>query len=122
MKDHTGDKTISCYECKFTCLDRDTLISHLKKHSIYKCDKCEYVSNSLQGLNGHTKIHQKKFKCPKCEFSCTSASKLSSHSKKHTGDDIASVSTNTTKRGLSISPEGQETSKKIKYKPQQQNK
>ena len=119
MKDHTGDKTISCYECKFTCLDRDTLISHLKKHSIYKCDKCEYVSNSLQGLNGHTKIHQKKFKCPKCEFSCTSASKLSSHSKKHTGDDIASVSTNTTKRGLSISPEGQETSKKIKYKPQQ---
>ena len=122
MKDHTGDKTISCYECKFTCLDRDTLISHLKKHSIYKCDKCEYVSNSLQGLNGHTKIHQKRFKCPKCEFTCTSASKLNTHSKKHTADEISSVRTNTTKRGLSISPEGQKNTKKGKVISQQQNK
>merc|ERR1712236_70436 len=96
--------------------------THTHTHThIYKCDKCEYVSNSLQGLNGHTKIHQNRFKCSKCEFTCNSASKLSTHSKKHTADEISSVRTNTTKRGLSISPEGQEN-KKSKYKSQQQNK
>ena len=82
-------------------MNNDVLSNHLKSHNIYACDKCHYKSNSLQGLNGHSKIHIQKLKCSKCEFSCTTLNKLNNHVKIHTGDEIS----NAPKRSLSVSPE-----------------
>ena len=65
------------------------MANHLKTHNIFTCDKCDYTSNFLQGLNGHSKIHnQKPLKWSKCEATCTSLKKLKNHKRMHIGEEI----------------------------------
>ena len=88
-------------------------------HNIYACEKCEYKSNSLQGLNSHAKVHkQKSLKCSKCDFTFNSMHKLTNHMEIHTRDVIISEkspqSSNISKRSLSISLEVVDPNKKTK--------
>ena len=105
-----------CTECDFNCSSKAELIKHLLNHNIYACDKCPYRNNSAQGLNGHAKIHNvKKFQCSKCDFKGTSTNSLNAHMKTHMDEidpspqDIASQSTQASKRGLSVSPDKLDT-------------
>ena len=72
------------------------------------------MGDTLQGLNGHLKIHNNKkgIRCTKCEYICTTINSLNTHMRTHTEDDIqiermvkGSRSANGTKRDLSVSPE-----------------
>ena len=102
-----------CTECPFKSQIKDEMINHLITHNIYACDKCDYRSNTSNGLKGHTKKHNdKKFKCDKCDFKGTSLIALSNHMRNHTGDEICLSpneneikSSQSSKRGLSVSPE-----------------
>ena len=121
---------LKCTECKFECSSKVDLSNHLVNHSIYACDKCEYRNNSINGLKGHSKKHnEKKFKCSKCDYKGTSTTTLSNHMQSHLGDEICLApaddvmqSSQTTKRGLSVSPdkidknknENKSSSKKIR--------
>ena len=130
MEVHTGDKcndsknkespitdenVNECTECTFRCLSKDEMVIHLTTHKIYACGKCNYRSNSANGLKGHMKKHyDKKFKCSKCDFKGTSLMTLSNHMIKHTGEEIClSPSENENKssqkvkrdREISVSPE-----------------
>ena len=82
---HNNEILLSCTECTFVCLNKTILSNHLKTHNIYTCEKCEYKSNSLKGLNSHSKMHNEKtLKCSKCEFTCMLPNKLNIHMKTHT--------------------------------------
>ena len=56
----TSETTFDCSVCVFKCGVKSDLNKHLKSHSIFACDKCEYRGHSLQGLNAHNKIHNNK--------------------------------------------------------------
>ena len=63
------------------------MLNHLLTHNIYACDKCNFRSNSTNGLKSHKKKHNdKKFKCLKCEFKGASSTALNNHMKTHTED------------------------------------
>ena len=100
-----------CTECSFNCKTLDEILNHLITHNIYACNKCDYRSNSSNGLKGHIKKHnEKKFKCTKCDFKATSLIAVSNHMKIHTGEEICISpvddeikSSQSSKRGLPLS-------------------
>ena len=86
---HENEVLLECSECSFNCINNDVLSNHLKTHNIYACNKCEFKSTSMQGLNGHAKIHiQKTLRCTECEYTCTTMNKLNTHMRTHTEDEI----------------------------------
>ena len=113
---YEDENFLECSECSYKCKNKDVLYIHLKTHDIYACNKCEYVGITMQGLNAHFKIHNKKeIRCTKCEYTCTTTNKLNTHMRIHTEEEIqvekivkmakGLESTNGTKRDLSVSPE-----------------
>ena len=56
----TDENVIKCPECIFNCPSKDEMVIHLKTHNIHACDKCNYRSNSTNGLKGHMKKHYDK--------------------------------------------------------------
>ena len=123
MQTHTRDIILVCTEseCTYQCLNKHVLSNHLQTHhKIFACEDCEYKSKSLQGLNGHVKIHkQKLLKCSKCEVTCTLLSDLNIHMKTHTGDERGPSSK---RKELSVSPEMVDSNKKTKKKEAKKRK
>ena len=116
MKSHIGEKPSEvqkCSECTYEYPTYEELRTHLITHNIFACDKCKFRSNTKNGLKGHLgKKHNDKFKCSKCDFKGTSSTTLSNHLKTHTGEEICLApqeneikSSQSTKRGLSVSPD-----------------
>ena len=94
-----------CSICKSNFKSKSELCKHLRVHSIFACEKCDYTNNSLHGLNGHIKIHsEKKYDCTICAFKGNSVNNLNNHMKTHLGDEICTASQRN-KRDYSINPE-----------------
>ena len=116
---------LHCTECNYECTNKDVLLNHLKSHNVYACDKCDFRGISSKGLTAHKKMHRRKqFECSKCDYSGNTYSKLNIHMITHNNSseeernaelllDVLSSQTscktpatsNTAKRGLSVSPE-----------------
>ena len=126
---HDDEILISCSECEFQCRNENVLTNHLTSHDIHACKKCNFQGKTSKILANHVKTHtEKSFKCSKCEFTCTIADKFKHHMKNHSGGEKTSksysdtvkspvskkvsITSNTLKRGLSVSPEVVDTSKK----------
>ena len=102
------------------------LLNHLKSHSIYKCNKCEYKTVTPQAFTEHSKTHgkQKRFMCSECEYVAVTLNKLNTHMRTHTENEITVENlievaksptpekTSSVKRGLSVSPEVADINKK----------
>ena len=110
-----------CTHCQYICLNEDILISHLKSHSIYICNKCDFEGKTQQTLSSHSKVHNKKIlKCPSCDFTCTNLVKLNAHKNDHIIEDIliehASPNSKASKRNVSLSPKSLESESKTSKK------
>lgn len=125
------DQLFKCTECEvFSCNTYNELLKHLKSHNIYACDKCDYKSNSINGLNGHAKIHNhKKLDCSKCGFKGASLLSFSNHMKTHL-DDISPISPNendyqnsqSAKRAYSLSPDKTDENKNLRQNTSKKTK
>ena len=106
QKDHDlmhEDKTLfSCSECKFTCNEEDDLIAHLKSHVQFCCNECSFIGNSKQLLADHIKTHNPSNPSKK-QIGKKGEDKTFSDVVKSPSDKNTSTS-NTGKRGLSVSP------------------
>ena len=128
---YVNEILLECTECDYKCKNKDKLLNHLKFHNIYACDKCDFKGISPKGLTAHKKNHKRdQFKCTKCDYTGSTISKLNIHLKSHTEDqdvinmeslfELESLQTsgktpltsNSAKRGLSVSPEMVNTDKK----------
>ena len=121
--------SLPCTECESEFSSKAELIKHLLVHNIHACNKCPYRNNSAQGLKGHVKIHsEKKFQCSQCEFKGNSTNNLNNHMKTHM-EEIesepiinASQSSQSSKRGLSVSPEKVDTTNNNRRNSSKKNK
>ena len=104
LQEHS--QIIKCTECEIECKTYVELSKHLKSHNIFACVKCDYKSNSSNGLKSHVKTH--KFDCSMCGFKGKSNVALTNHLNSHM-EDIGPASqpenSQTSKRAYSLSPE-----------------
>ena len=104
QKDHDlmhEDKTLfSCSECKFTCNEEDDLLVHLNSHVQFGCNECSFIGNSKQLLADHIKTHNPSKK----QTGKKGEDKTFSDVVKSPSDKNTSTTSNTGKRGLSVSP------------------
>lgn len=80
-----AEKTFTCDICKVLCKSKDTLRTHMRKHSgIFTCSYCNLTTASNAALVSHIRVHtgEKPFVCDECGNSYASKLGLTSH--KHT--------------------------------------
>ena len=92
---HEGIVRFKCHvmNCSFGSVEQKELRKHIRTHAvespkIYKCNQCDYASDSASSVKSHLKIHtgDKSHKCNQCDYASYQASVLRTHLKIHAGE------------------------------------
>ncbi|RXG57908.1 Zinc finger protein [Armadillidium vulgare] len=88
---HTGERPYTCSKCNFSFKYQRNLRSHLKhkEKNIFKCDRCDYVTDVKRYFSRHyLKVHvgEKRFKCDICDYAAYHRYEVTRHSVIHKGD------------------------------------
>ncbi|XP_070574164.1 zinc finger protein ZFAT-like [Ptychodera flava] len=80
-------RVFTCPHCNKLFKYRHALAVHILIHKDikpFKCQLCDYASNSSGNLNVHMRKHTgEKFKCDQCDFTCINKGHLKVHKAKH---------------------------------------
>ena len=71
---------------KYINLQKQSSLEIAQDKQVFKCDRCDYISESLTGLKKHKQIHEnviEDFKCGDCGREFDEEWKMSAHEKKH---------------------------------------
>nr|XP_006825860.1 PREDICTED: zinc finger protein ZFAT-like [Saccoglossus kowalevskii] len=83
-------RVFTCPHCNKLFKYRHALAVHILIHKDikpFKCNRCNYASNSSGNLNVHMRKHTgEKFRCSKCDFTCINKGHLKVHMAKHGTD------------------------------------
>jgi len=87
---HTDEKLHQCSQCEKSYSSKNTLNTHLKKHTgeIHQCKDCNKSFSQRSSLTRHLKIHsgEKPHQCNQCDTAFFRKSSLLNHLRKHTGE------------------------------------
>ena len=140
MECHTGKKPLVYVETGHQPNIVSSFFENKKDGKHIKCHICEFVSDNATSLKEHMVSHEQEILscCTECNFTCRNEYFLNLHLASHTGvKDLFeihgegaispkpvndSMSTNNNKRGLSVSPEVLQNSKKTLPKKQSNKK
>lgn len=83
---HKTDRNYECTICLKTFKQRGDLRAHVRRHQIvepYRCDKCDFETLNEEGLNTHSKLHDRNhdYCCHICQRVFSRGNNLSRHLK-----------------------------------------
>ena len=84
--EEVSDHVCTVKNCGLNYTTASALATHMLVHkdTIYRCDKCNFETNTERNLNQHKLQHQSKKKCPQCDFEYIYPGQFTRH-KKTTG-------------------------------------
>lgn len=90
MRQHTGEKPLSCKSCKFSTRDPSVLHKHQMRHERVgqlKCSQCDYTCIQSNALKRHIRLKHsdfyKQISCDLCSFVTINVNKLKAHKEDH---------------------------------------
>lgn len=101
MSSNMEDDLSSCSDDDLSYLDQRALSPEelpAPRPTLYKCEKCQYVTYKKNMLDGHMKIHGQsreksgKLKCKQCDFEASDLPSFLQHKLTHSSQQVADVS------------------------------
>ncbi|KAJ6634670.1 Myoneurin [Pseudolycoriella hygida] len=92
LRQHTGEKPISCQYCKFKAADPSVIKKHELRHQAkdqwkYKCKDCDYISIQSSTMKSHLKKYHpnshQAIQCEFCSFVSLNVNVLNRHKQSH---------------------------------------
>lgn len=70
-----------CNDCKIRFFNEEVMKEHfISEHrQQHKCDHCDFIAETPQGLAGHKKKHSARIECEKCRFKTASHVNMKKH-------------------------------------------